>query len=720
MTMTDSPTVPPPTRGAAPAGHLPDLPTPNPSLTGERVHLGTRGRLALLLFLGGLLACLAALATIHLTQGTAAGGPGEVWRVLTGQGNDQQAAVVMLSRLPRLFAAILVGVALGVAGAVLQGVARNPLASPDTLAVEAGAFLALTAVAAFTLDVPVLASGGVAFIGGLAAAGLVLGLSGGGAASTIRLVLAGSVIALGLGSLTSALMIFFTQETRGLYAWGAGSLGQRDLEGIATMAPVVAIGVAAALLLARDLDVLELGDDTARSLGLAVGRTRVTLVLLAVLLSAAAVTVAGPIGFIGLCAPALVRLASTWIPALAQARWRIPASALLAVVILLAADVALRTAFGALAGVEVPTGVVTTIVGALVLVILAQRVRTPTDLAAHEHARTRAPRGRRHLWPVLVGLGVALVAATMLALLAGDSMLLLGDVANHARGLASDRISFILDARIPRVVAAGLAGAALALAGTIVQGVTRNPLADPGILGVASGAGLGAILVLTFVPDASFPQMLASAGTLALLAAALVLGLSARHAVDQTRLVLVGIGVAAAAGALTALVIVRSDPWNQAKAITWLGGSTYGAQLGNQLPLAVTLLAAIAVLILLTRDLDVLQLDETTPRLLGIQVGRTRLLLLVTAVLLTATATASIGVIAFVGLVAPHAARLVVGRAHHRLLPTATLMGAILVIVADTIGRTALAPNQLPAGMVTALIGAPYFIWLMHRARVRS
>ena len=127
--------------------------------------------------------------------------------------------------------------------------ARNPLASPDTLAVEAGAFLALTAVAAFTLDVPILAGAGVAFAGGLAAAALVLGLSGGAAASTLRLVLAGSVIALGLGSLTSALMILFTQETRGLHAWGAGSLGQRDLDGIITMAPVVAIGVAAVLLL---------------------------------------------------------------------------------------------------------------------------------------------------------------------------------------------------------------------------------------------------------------------------------------------------------------------------------------------------------------------------------------------------------------------------------------------------------------------------------------
>jgi iron complex transport system permease protein len=660
------------------------------------------------------------LATVHLTLGTSAVGPADVWHVALRRGTDQQAAVVMLSRVPRLAAAVLVGVALGVAGAVLQTVARNPLASPDTLAVEAGAYLALTAVAAFALDVPVVAGAGVALLGGLASAGLVLGVSRGGSRSTIRLVLAGTVVALGLSSLTSALLLFFAQETRGLYAWGAGSLGQRDLDGIQSMAPVVAGGVVAVLLLARQLDVLELGDDTARSLGLHVGRTRVALVGLAVLLSAAAVTVAGPIGFVGLCAPALVRIAVPWVPPFARAGWRVAASALAAVAILLAADVAVRVVFGPLSGVEVPTGVVTTVVGGVFLVALAQRVRTATDLSAQEHARTRVPWGRSHFVLHTLTLGLLVGAVTVAALLSGDTPLLLGDLAHYATGVASDRIELILDARIPRVVAAALAGAALAVAGALVQGVTRNSLADPGILGVAAGAGFGAILVLTFLPTAGFAAILAGAMATAGLAAGAVLGLSARDAMDPTRLVLVGIGVAATAAALTALVIVRSDPWNQAKAIMWLGGSTYGAQLAHQVPLAVALVAATLVLVPLARDLDLLQLDEATPRLLGVRVGRSRLLLLGTAVGLTATATASIGVIAFVGLVAPHAARLLVGRVHQRLLPTAALLGALLVVVADAAGRTALAPNQLPAGLVTALLGAPYFVWLMRRAQVHG
>ena len=678
-----------------------------------------RGATALVALFATLLLALAALATVHLTQGTSAVGAGDVWRVALGQGSDQEAAVVMLSRLPRLLAALLVGVALGVAGTLLQGLARHPLASPDTLAVDAGAFLALTAVAAFTLQLPVIAGAGVAFVGGMLVAGFLLGVSGGGARSTTRLVLAGTVTAFALESLTYGLMIMFSQETSGMFAWGQGSLGQRDLDGVLTMAPVVGVALAGSMVLARNLDVLELGDDTARSLGLAVGRTRVLLIVLAVLLSAAAVTVAGPIGFVGLCAPALMRIAIPWVPPLARATWRIPASALAAVVLLLAADVGLRMAFGPLEGAEVPTGVVTTIIGALFLVTLAQRVRTPADLAATEHARTRAPWGRRHLPMLLLGLIVLLLAVVLAAVLAGDIMLRLGDLANYVQGVASSRIDFILGARIPRVVAAGLAGAALALAGALVQGVTRNPLADPGILGVSAGAGLGAILVLTFVPSAGFAVMVAGAMLAAFVAAGLVLGLSARHQMDQTRLILVGIGVAAGAGALTSMVIVRSDPWNQAKALTWLGGSTYGAQLANQVPLALVLLVSIGVIAAHARDLDLLQLDEATPRLLGVPVGRSRLVLLVTAIVLTAAAAASIGVIAFVGLVAPHAARMMVGREHHRLLPVAGLLGAALVVVADTIGRTLLAPSQLPAGLVTALIGAPYFLWLMRRAQAR-
>jgi ABC-type Fe3+-siderophore transport system permease subunit len=277
-----------------------------------------------------------------------------------------------------------------------------------------------------------------------------------------------------------------------------------------------------------------------------------------------------------------------------------------------------------------------------------------------------------------------------------------------------------MDTRLPRVMAAVLAGAALALSGTIVQAVARNPLAEPGILGVTGGAGLGAVLVITLAPVASFWLVTAGGLTGAALASAFVFGLAASGGLNSQRLILIGIGVSAAAAALVSMVIISTDPYNGAKALTWLSGSTYGRTLPQLVPLAVALAVSIPVLGAVHRDIDILAQDDDTPRLLGIRVDRTRLLLLSISVLLAAAAVAAVGVIGFVGLVAPHAARALVGGRSRLVLPTAALLGALLVSVADTLGRTVIAPAQLPAGLLTALVGAPYFVWLLWRSRRTS
>ena len=660
---------------------------------------------------------LAAVGLLHLTQGTADVGALDVWRVVTGDGSDQASAVVVASRLPRLLAGLVVGVALGVAGAVLQAVVRNPLAAPDTLAVNAGAYLALAACAAFGVSLPLFGSATVAFLGGLLAAAVVLGLSSGAGTATIRLVLAGSVIALGLSSITSVLLLVFSQETRGLFAWGAGSLGQSGLSSVATMAVVVAVAMSVVVVMGRRLDLLQLGDDAAKALGLNVGATRIVLVMLAVLLASAAVTVAGPIGFVGLCAPALVRISGRALPALVRHRLMVVMSGLVGAARVVGADVLLRAVAGPISGIEIPTGVVTTLLGAAFLVVLARRVRSGEGAGSLASMPAGSRFGLRH-----PGLLTALTAAGLSALvvgsiLLGDSPLLLGDVANWLSHVASPRITLILDARLPRVAAAVLAGMCLALAGAVVQAVTRNPLADPGILGVTAGAGVGGVAVVLFVPGQAFAPILAGAMLGALVAASAVFGLSARGSLDQTRMVLVGIGVSAGGAALTTLMIVGTEPWNQTRAITWLGGSTFGATWIQQAPMVVALGIAAVLLAGTRQDLDLLQLDEQTPQVLGVDVGWTRLTVLTAAVLLAAAATASVGVIAFVGLVAPHAARALIGRSHRWLLPLSALLGGALVLLADTVGRTALAPMQLPAGLVTALVGAPYFLWLLGKAR---
>ena len=244
------------------------------------------------------------LSLVHLTQGTSAVGPWDIVRALFGA--DPAALDVLLGgRLPRLVSGVVVGIALGAAGAAMQATSRNPLASPDTLAVNAGAWFAVTLCSVFGLALGVLGFGGVAFAGGLAAAAFVIGMGGG---APMRLVLAGSAVALAVMAGTTLLMILFQQETAGLYAWGSGTLGQASLEAASRVAPVVLVAVAVLMLLARRLDLLALGDDGAAVLGLDVRRTRMTTMLVAVLLSAAAVTLAGPIGFVGLSAPVIVRL----------------------------------------------------------------------------------------------------------------------------------------------------------------------------------------------------------------------------------------------------------------------------------------------------------------------------------------------------------------------------------------------------------------------------
>lgn len=645
---------------------------------------------------------LFAVACWHLTQGTS----GAVFA---------DTEVLWGSRVPRLAAGVAVGVALGVAGILLQSLARNALASPDTLGVTAGAYLAVTALAAFGIAVPVWASGAVAFAGGLIAAGIVLGLAGGAGSSTTRLILAGTALALAFQAGTSTLLILFDEETKGLLAWGSGSLSQLGLTAFLQAAPVVIVVTAAALLLARRFDILALGDDTASSLGVPIRSTRAIGILLAVTLTAVSVTLAGPMGFVGLCAPVLARLLSRVVPSLNRHLLLIPAAGLLGAIVVILSDALLRAIIGAEAAILIPTGVTTTLLGAIVLVLMARRLRDAG--ATREPPRVRfgvRSRLRFRITMVVVVLGT--VGVLVLGLLAGHTWLLTGDIALWLQGQAPPAIAFALDERAPRIVAAVVAGAALALSGTIIQGVSRNPLADPGILGVTGGGGLGAVLVITSAVS-STAGMIAGAIVGALLAFALVYLLSWRGGLNADRFLLIGIGVSYFTVSLTTFFLLRTNPWDTPKIYTWLSGTTYGRVWEQVLPLAIVLAIALPFVVMSRRELDVLSLDEDTPRLVGIRLEPVRLTLLVVAAVLAALSVTAIGVIGFVGLVAPHAARALVGARHARVIPVAVLLGGLLVGVADTIGRTVIAPAQLPAGLVVALIGAPYFVWLLWRSR---
>ncbi|MFH8989454.1 iron ABC transporter permease [Streptomyces sp. NPDC017940] len=656
---------------------------------------------------------VAALAVVDITQGTAAVGPPEVWKAFTGRAEAGDASVVIASRLPRMTAGLLVGVLLGMAGAALQAVSRNVLASPDTLAVNAGSYFALGLTATVGLSLPLLAASGVAFLGGLAAAAVVLSLSGLGA-GTVRLVLAGSALTLGLTAVTEGLLLLYPEETEGLYKWNQGSIAQNGFDGVLHMAPIGLVGLVGLVLLARRVDALALGDEAARGVGVPVRSTRVTAVVLAALLSAAAVTLAGPVGFVGLCAPALVRPLARRFHAFTRSRARLPLAGLTGAALVLGSDVLLRAMVSSDLSVAVPTGVVTSLVGAVFLIVMAARTRDTAGTVPVDRLRIRS----RAVFVVTTAvLAVALVGVTVAAVLIGDSKLLLGDVLNWAQGRAGQTVTFVLDTRVPRVLAALLAGAALALSGTLIQAVTRNPLAEPGVLGVSNGAAAGAVLLVTTVPVAGSWSLAGGAFAGAVVSAVIVFGLAARGGFQQNRLVLVGFGVATGAAALISMLIILTDPFNATKALTWLSGSTYGRTLPDVVPLAIVLAVGLAVAVVRRTELDLVSLDEDTPRLLGLDLSRGRLGFLALGVVLSATAVAAAGTIGFVGLVAPHAARALVGRQHARVVPVAVLLGAILVCVADLVGRTVIAPAQLGAGLMTAVIGTPYFMYLLVRSR---
>ncbi|MFJ4123743.1 iron ABC transporter permease [[Kitasatospora] papulosa] len=657
---------------------------------------------------------VAALAVINMCQGTADVGAAQVWDALTGDTGRTVTSVVFNSRLPRALAGILVGFCLGAAGAALQRVSRNVLVSPDTLAVSNGAYLAVTLTTITGLSLPFIASTAVGLAGGLAAAVLVLALAG-RRASPVRLVLAGSALAMGLGSVIYALLLFYPKQAQGLYQWGQGSISQDGFPGLSQTLPLALIGLIGLIALAHRLDALALGDDAARAVGVPVTSTRILVVAVACLLAAVSVTLAGPIGFVGLGAPAVVRFLARTSTLLVKARLGIPVAGLTGAALVLGSDVALRALLPADTAVTVPTGTITSLIGGAALIAVAlSRRNTLRSTTSTERLRLVS---RRRFAVIIAGALAALVAITAAAVLLGDATLLGGDVVNFARHQAPSGIAFILNTRIPRVLAALLAGAALALSGTLVQAATRNPLAEPGVLGISGGASLGAVSLLTVLPAAGGWVLSGAAFAGAVAAALLVFGLTARSGFAENRLVLVGMGTSTVTGALVGLVITLTDPANAVKALTWLSGSTYGRTLADTLPVAVMLGVGAVFALCVHSSIDLIALDQDTPRLLGVRLTRQRLALLAVAALLSAVAVAAAGTIVFVGLVAPHAARALVGRRHLRVIPTAILLGACLVALADLVGRWVIAPGQLGAGITTALIGAPYFLYLLIRSR---
>lgn len=329
--------------------------------------------------------------------------------------------------------------------------------------------------------------------------------------------------------------------------------------------------------------------------------------------------------------------------------------------------------------------------------------------------------GRPTRFAVLLGLGLLLLAVAALSLQVGASgVSALALLDGQALG-PRDRV-ILWDIRLPRLLLGALVGAALAVSGAVMQGLFRNPLADPGIVGISAGAGLGAVLAILLGP--ALPALLAPLAGLALTPLAAFAGgwvttyllyrVSTRD--GQTAiatLLLAGIGVAALAGAVTGIALYLADDTQLRDMTFWGLGSLAGATWGKLTVVGPVILAALTAVPLMARGLNALALGEAAAMHLGIPVERLKSGAILATAAATGAAVAVSGGIGFVGIVAPHLLRLTIGPDHRTLLPAAALLGASLLLLADLLARTLVAPAEMPIGIVTALIGAPVFLWLL-------
>ncbi len=275
----------------------------------------------------------------------------------------------------------------------------------------------------------------------------------------------------------------------------------------------------------------------------------------------------------------------------------------------------------------------------------------------------------------------------------------------------------LFNIRLPRIVAAVLVGAALAAAGAAFQSLFRNPLVSPDILGVSTGAGLGAVVGILLGMPVMVIQLFGFGGGLAIVLMVMALSRMLRSSGDILVLVLAGIVVGALAGAGISLVKVLADPYDQLPAITfWLLGSLAGVKGGDVMATLPAVAVGVAPLLLLRWRIGVLSLGDDEARALGVEVARLRAVVIAGATLATASVVAISGVIGWVGLMVPHMARMMVGPRFDRQLPAAILIGAAFMIVVDTLARTA-AAIEVPLGVLTAIIGGPMFVWLLARSR---
>lgn len=591
--------------------------------------------------------------------------------------------------------ALLAGGLLGVVSILLQQLVKNPLASDTTLGVGVGAQLAMLIVTLFLPSLAIYGGLYVAFVGAVISMGLVFALSAPSRFNPLILILAGLVVNILLAAVANVLVLFFAERSNGMLSWAAGFLAQSSWDTSYALITTAVLAMLVCLPLLKPLTLMSLDDSQARRLGVPINGIRALVVLIVAVVTALVISEVGLIGFIGLGAASLVN--ALGISSIGKRLTT--AFGLGALLLLLTSNVALL--LEPILDMQIPAGAMTGILGAplIIWLILRQRrarIETVTPMTTGQNTSIV-------FWRWGAGVIAIIVAAC----------LFVQDI--NSWGLSTDW-ALTQQYRLPRSLSAAATGLMLAVAGVLLQTLTRNPMASPEVLGVSSGAALGVILGFLLLPSLGLS---AGAGTLlisglsgAMAVLLLVIWLARR--VSSGYLLLVGIGIAAMMDGVMHMVKLSGDPRLEAM-LSWLSGTTYSAQ-----PSTVWYLIGIAIIllvlsVLIIKPLRVLGLGAGVARNLGVAVTPVTLSLLVLVAALSTASTLAVGPLSFVGLMVPHLATSLGAVKLERQLPLAALLGAGVMVIADWIGRYVIFPYELPAGTVAAIIGGGYFLWLIRK-----
>lgn len=605
---------------------------------------------------------------------------------------EPQLAQVMFEYvwLPTALMALLTGALLASSGLLIQTSLDNDFASPSTLGIAAGALLGAVLIRVIIPDAALTLVWTGALVGAMLLAIAVVFISqliGGG---KLPVVLIGMALGLSAGACSSLLILYFENQTDGLFLWGSGQVLQTSDQVLQqTLLPIL-VSLLLSLLVLPKLALFLLGDKHALSLGLAVKKWRLIILFLAIVQAALATSIVGMIGFVGLMAPHLCKLLlkqSHTHSSNMFVQWLL--TIFIGAILVLAAEWCSRSLL--FLGYRLPTGAFTALLGAPYFVYLLFQPRAQMLAATESQQLTLSP--------------LLKISANKVLLLL--SLLLFGLLSICLQPFSEAGAEWIN----LRVLLAGLGGFGLACAGSLLQTLFKNPMASPDISGVSAFAILLIACVLVIYPAAT-QSMLIVAALVGAGCVILLLSWGLKQQLSVSQLALFGIVITAFAGTATQILLTFGSS-TASVTMMWLAGTTYGASIPQIVPLLITLVIVLLVIIPNSRTLDLLPLGEVVPRTLGVSLKSKRIILLALSALLTAICVASIGAISFIGLLAPHCARLLGLYKHSHLLPASGITGAILLISADSLGRNLIPPNEIPAGLMVSVIGSLYFLMLL-------